>query len=189
MSEQENLFDFSNESIDLGSMDGFDPFDVEGADENIVDIFDSTTTDDNPSKMELEQGEKFSEKVQSTPPTQEETELENSNVTLLDVVINKHEDEAVKNAMGSIFSQPPIFKFSNIEEEITDSKLTFEGLRKEKETDFPEFADSGKVSWSVTYGKITKQVSDPKKKVIFELKKEIEVSKEFLDSLKKSKDK
>ena len=193
MSEQKSLFDFPDEPddpIDLGSMDEFDPFDVEEPEEDIIDIFDSTTSEKNqPPKREPEQNKNSSEKTQTKPPVEEEMEFENPDDNLLEAAINEQGSGSMKNGMGSIFSQPPIFKFSNVEEEITDSKLTFEGLRKEKEADFPEFADSGKVTWNVTYGRINKQVSDPKKKVIYEMKKEIEMSKEFIDSLRKSKDK
>ena len=41
----------------------------------------------------------------------------------------------------------------------------------------------------VTYGKVVKPVPNPTKTMIGEFKKEIETSKEFLEALKKSKDK
>lgn len=52
-----------------------------------------------------------------------------------------------------------------------------------------ELEDSKKVSWTVEYGTIRKQISSPKDTIIAELKMEIETSKEFLEALKKAKDK
>jgi PRTRC genetic system protein A len=46
-----------------------------------------------------------------------------------------------------------------------------------------------RVSWTVEYGKITKNVTDAKGMTIAKMKSDIEASKEFLDALKKAKDK
>ena len=67
--------------------------------------------------------------------------------------------------------------------------MTFEELRIAKADDFPELAEGKRVSWTVEYGKITKAIKDPKAATIQSIKSEIELSKEFLDSLKKAKDK
>lgn len=45
------------------------------------------------------------------------------------------------------------------------------------------------MTWTMEYGTITKQVPKPKETVIYKLKEEIEASKEFLEMLKKQKDK
>ncbi len=88
---------------------------------------------------------------------------------------------------SSLFSRAPQFVYAGASEEITDTGITFEELRQAKETDFPELSDGKRVSWSVEYGKITKQVSDPKGTTVGKMKAQIEQSKEFLDSLKKIK--
>jgi PRTRC genetic system protein A len=92
---------------------------------------------------------------------------------------------------GSIFSALPVFEHGAVTEDITDITQTFDALRLSKTEDFPELEDEKRVSWTVTYGKVVKYVSDAdsKKKKIGEFKKSIESSKEFLDALKKSKDK
>ena len=45
------------------------------------------------------------------------------------------------------------------------------------------------VSWSMEYGGIRKEVKDPKGTTIAAMKQSIERSREFLEALKKSKDK
>ena len=86
----------------------------------------------------------------------------------------------------SLFDKPPIFSYGGAKEEITDASMTFEELRIEKADDFPELGEGKKVSWSGTYGKVTKYISDPKGTTIAGIKEEIEKSKAFLDALKKA---
>lgn len=89
----------------------------------------------------------------------------------------------------SLFDKPPIFSYGGAKEEIKDASMTFEELRIAKADDFPELADGKRVSWSVTYGKTTKMIVDPKSITIASVKEEIEKSKSFLDALKKAKEK
>lgn len=67
--------------------------------------------------------------------------------------------------------------------------MTFEELRIAKAADFPELGEGKKVSWTVEYGKTVKPITDPKGTTIASVKSEIELSKAFLDNLKKAKDK
>jgi hypothetical protein len=101
--------------------------------------------------------------------------------------------EAAMNAttFGSVFSTPPVFEYGAVTEDIADTAQTFDALRLAKVEDFPELEDEAKVTWTVTYGKVTKNISQPeaKKKKIGEVKSGIETSKEFMDALKKAKDK
>lgn len=83
----------------------------------------------------------------------------------------------------------PVFTYGGVTENISDTSKTFDELRIEKSADFPELEEGKRVSWSIEYGKITKNVSDPKGTTIGKIKSDIEISKEFSDSLKKSKDK
>ena len=91
----------------------------------------------------------------------------------------------------TLSAKMPIFKYGSAEEEIEDVGQTFDELRVAKAGDFPELEDANRVTWIITYGKISKSVagSDAKKKKIGDFKKSIETSKEFMDALKKSKDK
>lgn len=89
----------------------------------------------------------------------------------------------------SLFEKAPVFAYGSAKDPITDSAMTFEELRIAKADDFPELAEGKRVSWSVEYGKVTKQITDPKGKTIQSVKEEIERSKEFLEGLKKAKDK
>lgn len=86
----------------------------------------------------------------------------------------------------SLFDKPPIFSYGGAKEEIKDASITFEELRIAKSDDFPELGEGKKVSWSVTYGKVNKLISDPKGTTIAGVKEEIEKSKAFLDALKKA---
>ena len=95
-----------------------------------------------------------------------------------------------KDAVSPDLSEkPPVFEYAGATENINDTSKTFDELRIEKATDFPELDDGKRVSWSVEYGKINKSVADPKGTSIGKMKSDIEASKEFTDSLKKAKDK
>jgi hypothetical protein len=105
------------------------------------------------------------------------------------------DENPLADAMGmsaaSIFAQPPVFEHGAVTEDIADITQTFEQLRAAKAADFPELEDANRVSWRVTYGKVTKILNgaDAKKNKIGEYKASLEASKEFMDALKKSKDK
>ena len=85
--------------------------------------------------------------------------------------------------------KPPVFAYAGATETINDTSMTFDELRIEKADDFPELDDGKRVSWTVEYGKVIKNVVDPKGTSIGKVKTDIEASKEFTDGLKKSKDK
>ena len=67
--------------------------------------------------------------------------------------------------------------------------MTFEELRIRKSDDFTDLEEGKRVSWSVEYCGIRKEVKDPKGTTIISMKEMIERSREFLDALKKTKDK
>ena len=94
-----------------------------------------------------------------------------------------------RKAAEPVMAQLPVFAYNGVNEDISDPSMTFDELRAAKADDFPELDEAKDVSWSVTYGKISKSVPTPKKTKISDFKREIEGSKEFLDALKKSKDK
>ncbi len=107
----------------------------------------------------------------------------------ISVAIDQQEEKTAQVAAKSLFEKPPIFAYGSAKDEITDGAMTFEELRIAKSDDFPELGEGKRVSWSVEYGKVTKQITDPKGTTIQSVKEEIERSKAFLDGLKKAKDK
>lgn len=76
-----------------------------------------------------------------------------------------------------------------VKEPIEDASMTFEELRIRKSEDFADLEEGKYVSWSVEYCGIRKEIKDPKGTSIISVKETIERSHEFLDALKKSKDK
>ena len=107
-----------------------------------------------------------------------------SEADLFEQVVAQAETKQAESVKNGLTDKLPIFSYANAKEEIVDTSKTFDKLREEKAEDFPELDDSSTVSWKMIYGTITKTVSNPKKTTIESLKKEIENSKTFLDSLK-----
>ena len=131
-----------------------------------------------------------------TPPTSQEDEEETA-VTAQEVpeenplmaAINRQEERNAQKAAEPIFAQLPVFSYNGTQEPIEDLEQTFEELRLAKADDFPEFDEAQSLSWSVSYGKITKSVTQPRKTKIGQFKREIEASKDFVNALKKAADK
>jgi len=101
----------------------------------------------------------------------------------------EQEAKTEQKAAKSLFEKAPVFLYGSAREDIADPGMTFEELRIAKSEDFPELAEGKKVSWTVEYGKTVKPIADPKGTTIASVKKEIELSKAFLDNLKKAKNK
>lgn len=122
--------------------------------------------------------------------TGEEAAVKTSNATVSGNT-GVPESKPVKNvkAETDFEEKLPVFAYAGAMETISDTSMTFDELRIEKAGDFPELDDGKRVSWSVEYGKITKNVPDPKGTSIGKIKSDIESSKEFRDSLKRAKDK
>ena len=99
------------------------------------------------------------------------------------------EKNATESAKSVLTEKLPIFAYGKAKDEIVDTSITFEALRLEKAEDFPELDDGENVSWRVTYGSISKNVTTPKDTTIASFKKKIEESKEFPDAIKKAKGK
>ena len=108
---------------------------------------------------------------------------------LIRAAFHQQEEASTQAKAKSLFEKPPVFSYGSARDEITDGAMTFEELRIAKSDDFPELGEGKRVSWSVEYGKVTKQITDPKGTTIKSIKEEIERSKPFLDGLKKAKDK
>lgn len=120
-----------------------------------------------------------------TPPAEPAGEESNPLLAAMDL----QEERNARRAAEPIFAQLPVFSYNGNEEPIENINQTFEELRIAKADDFPEFDEGGSVTWTVKYGKVTKNVPTPRKVKIGDLKREIESSKEFMDALKKSADK
>ncbi len=165
-----------DEMLDIGGMDGndFDPF---GDDDFEVEV-------QNYEEQKAE--EKKAE--QKVPPKKEESKKKAPENPLAAEILAAEEKDA-ETARDGLFSKPPVFSYAGVTEEVEDPSITFDELRISKKDDFPELEDGKRVSWTIEYGKIKKPVPTPQKKTAAECKKEIETSKEFLDSLKKAKDK
>ena len=166
MNTEENKV--NENSIDLGSDpigDDFDPFASEDdlGDDIVIDTAVTPQTD------------------KSKAPPASSNPLEKA--------ISTAENKEAETAQQSLMEKAPVFEYAGASENIEDTSKTFDELRIEKATDFPELDDGKRVSWTVEYGKITKTVADPKATSIGKIKSEIETSKEFIDALKKAKDK
>ena len=154
------------------------------------DVYDPFGDDDFEQESRLREEKKAEEKkaAEKKSAKKEDSKAE-AVANPLAAGISAAEEKDAETARDGLFSKPPVFSYAGVAEEIEDTSLTFDDLRIEKKDDFPELEDGKRVSWTVEYGKIKKPVPSPQKKTIAECKKEIEASKEFLDSLKKGKDK
>jgi hypothetical protein len=179
------------DDIDLGSDDteDFDPFadEDELADEPENDATPETAEEPAPTPQTPEPQEKPPTQTPAPKPKQEATPPAPTNP--LAAAIDTAETKDLEKAKQSIYEMLPVFEFADASENIEDSAQTFEELRIAKAVDFPELEDGKRVSWTVEYGKITKPVSDAKGTSIAKMKTDIEQSKEFLDALKRAKDK
>lgn len=99
------------------------------------------------------------------------------------------EQKTAENTKKGLLEKPPVFYHKGVKEEIEDASMTFEELRIRKSEDFTDLEESKRVSWSVEYCGIRKEIKDPKGTTIISVKETIERSREFLAALKKSKEK
>ena len=97
--------------------------------------------------------------------------------------------KTAENTQKGLLEKPPVFFHKNVKEPIDDPGQTFEELRIRKSEDFTDLEEGKYVSWSVDYCGIRRDIKDPKGTTIISVKETIERSREFLDALKKSKDK
>ena len=99
----------------------------------------------------------------------------------------KAKTKSEERQADALSEKPAIFSYARAKDPIEDRDCTFEDLRQKYEGDFPELSDDKRVAWTITYGKVTKSVSNPSGERVYDLKSEIEKSKSFLDALKKAK--
>ena len=99
------------------------------------------------------------------------------------------EQKTAENTKKGLLEKPPVFYHKGVKEDIEDASMTFEELRIRKSEDFTDLEEGKRVSWSVEYCGIRKEIKDPKGTTIISMKETIERSHEFLEALKKSKEK
>lgn len=105
----------------------------------------------------------------------------------LEAALKKAQAQSENRMIERLAEKNAVFCYANAKEEITDRDVTFEALREKYQSDFPELSDAKKVSWTVTYGKTTKNVQNPGSDKVYDIKSEIERSKPFIDGIKNAK--
>jgi hypothetical protein len=180
-----------DEAFDLGSEDDAEnPFDKDTPD--MPSEESETPQDATPSPRRKAATEEENETSASEKETGIPSEKEGAETAVADTdTQSPAAGTQTEFAQSSIYAKPPVFSHASANEPIEDATQTFDELRAAKAGDFPELEDGSRVSWEVRYGKIKKyvSVSDAKKKIILEIKSEIENAKEFVRDLKTSKDK
>jgi len=164
----------------------FNPFDDDessygAADEEISES--ETEVEEVVDDDEVQANEQTSSEPEVTPANETSATSENP----FEAAVAKAEEKQAEAAKVGLVSKLPIFEYAGANEEIVDTSKTFEDIRNEKAADFPELDDSNRVTWKMVYGKVTKNIANPKAVTVAKQKTDIESSKEFLDSLKKTK--
>ncbi len=196
------MFDIDNEK-GFDMLEGLGDLDLGSSADEFISIDDAPDMslifdDKEPDKTEepktTEQEEKKTEVKVNEGKTEEVVKeadsadtAQDSTADLFEAAIAKAETKQAESVKNGLTDKLPVFSYANVNEEIVDTSKTFEQLRDEKAEDFPELDDGNSVSWKMVYGTVTKHVTKPNKTTIASLKKEIEGSKTFLDSLKKVK--
>lgn len=124
----------------------------------------------------------FAAALSQTPAAQPQEETDPFTAAL-----KKAKAQSDERLTGSFAEKEAVFTYGKAKDPITEHDCTFEELRQKYETDFPELSESKKVSWTVSYGKVTKSIGNPGSDKVYDVKTEIEKSKAFLDAIKKAK--
>lgn len=125
-----------------------------------------------------------------TPPVEQSaanTDAQQSMLDPFEQALNAAQNQQESRMLETLATKPAFFSYGKVKESIEDRESTFEDLRAKYETDFPELSDGKLISWSVSYGKVTKQINNPASDKVYTVKAEIEKSKAFTDGLKKAK--
>ncbi len=72
------------------------------------------------------------------------------------------EQKTAENTKKGLLEKPPVFYHKGVKEDIDDPSMTFEELRIRKSDDFTDLEEGKRVSWSVEYCGIRKEIKDPK---------------------------
>ena len=175
--------------IDLGGDSGvqFDPFASDVTVEKVA-VQASEDISETEGLEEISEGENTDTEPQNKTEEQTKTKvipLKPGNP--FDAAISETEEKNAEGTKAGLIEKPPVFEYAGVSEAISDSSVTFEELRSKRAEDFPELDDAARVTWTVTYGKIIKNVTNPKNTTVAKQKSDIEQSKDFLEALKKCK--
>ena len=99
------------------------------------------------------------------------------------------EQKTAENTKKGLLEKPPVFYHKGVKEEIDDPSMTFEELRIRKSDDFTDLEEGKRVSWSVEYCGIRKEVKDPKGTTIHFHEGDDRTLPRIFRRLKKTKDK
>jgi len=183
------MSDTNKNDIDLGSAPGtdFDPFaDDDDLLEEVASEATAEPTSQEPEPVPQPETAAATSENPSLTATKEDTPAA---ADPLGSAVDAAETKDAENAKVSLNKKPPVFEYAGAKEDIQDTAVTFDELRIAKAADFPELDDGKRVTWSIEYGKITKEITDIKGTTIAKAKSDIESSKAFIDALKKAKDK
>lgn len=131
--------------------------------------------------MSTKQTTLFAEALAQTPATQQE---EDDPFT---TAMKMAQAKSLERLSERFSEKDAVFSYGKAKDPITERDCTFEELRQKYEADFPELSESKKVSWTVSYGKVTKSITSPGSDKVYDIKSEIEKSKAFLDGIQKAK--
>lgn len=131
------------------------------------------------------QSSMFEDALKQTPAAKGQEK--NEAATSFEDLIAKAQAQRDEEIISKLADKDAIFSYGSAKEAITDRDCTFEDLRQKYTSDFPELGSSDKVSWTVFYGSVTKEINNPGSDKVYEIKGEIEKSKTFLEGLKKAK--
>lgn len=121
----------------------------------------------------------YAEAMAQTPASSKPLSLEEA--------LQKAKADSENRLADSFAEKDAIFCYGKAKDPITDRDCTFEELRVKYETDFPELSEAKKVSWKMLYGKVTKSITNPGAVKVYDMKGEIEKSKQFIENIKKAK--
>lgn len=189
----ENTSDFLNDFLETGGgSGGFADLTIPDFDEGVKEETKAETAEI-PHENQKEDGTDIQAQTQTTifetalkQTPAADIEMKSVAASFEDLVA-KAQKQRDAEIIAAFAQKDAIFSYGSAKEAITDRDCTFEDLRNKYTSDFPELGSSDKVSWTVSYGSVTKKISNPGSDKVYEIKGEIEKSKVFLDGIKKAK--
>ena len=101
--------------------------------------------------------------------------------------LKRAEEDRLQRRLEKTTQKDAVFSYGKARDPITDKDVTFEGLRLLYQVDFPELSEGKNVSWSVSYGTMTKMVQNPGSDRVYDVKAEMERSRQFQEMIQKRK--
>lgn len=138
-------------------------------------------------KPQQKQASLFESALAQTPAAPQAASTKQEEEDPFSAALKRAKAQSDERLTENLAEKAAVFSYGKAKDPIDDRDGTFEDLRLKYETDFPELSESKKVSWSVSYGKVTKTIVNPGSDKVYDIKAEIEKSKVFLDGIKKAK--